>query len=231
MSLHTLIAGILLGISFCAPVGPVTIETLRRGLVGGFRPALALQLGSLIGDTTFCILAFLGLAPLITHNLVRIPLWVAGAGVLAYLGISALRDALAGFELDGGRTTDDGQDLLAPSSSVLRQPSALWGSFRTGAAMSLTNPMAILWWVSIGGAMLASGVADVTPTGTVAFILSFVLGCTLYAFFMAALMGVGRQFVRPTVFRMATALSGLALLVFGGQVGWQAFTTLAAFIR
>ena len=44
-------------------------------------------------------------------------------------------------------------------------------------------------------------------------------------------MGVGRQFVRPAVFRLATALSGLALLVFGGQVGWQAFTTLAAFIR
>ena len=231
MALHTLIAGILLGISFCAPVGPVTIETLRRGLAGGFRPALAIQLGSLIGDTTFCVLAFLGLAPLITHNAVRIPLWVAGAGVLAYLGVSALRDAAAGFEIDGGRTTDDRQDDSAPPSSVLGHPSALWAAFRTGAAMSLTNPMAVLWWVSIGGAMLASGVTDMTPAGTTAFIVSFVLGCTLYAFFMAALMGVGRQFVRPTVFRLATALSGLALLVFGGQVGWQAVTTLAAFIR
>ncbi|MCW5848535.1 MAG: LysE family transporter [Anaerolineae bacterium] len=220
MSLHTLIAGILLGISFCAPVGPVTIETLRRGLAGGFRPALALQLGSLIGDTTFCVLAFLGLAPLITHNLVRIPLWVGGAGVLAYLGISALRDALAGFDFKSVEYA-----ALGP------QPSALTSAFRTGAAMSLTNPMAILWWVSIGGAMLASGITDVTPAGTTAFIVSFVLGCTLYAFFMAALMGVGRQFVRPSVFRMATALSGLALLVFGGQIGWQALTTLVAFIR
>lgn len=232
MSLHTLIAGILLGISFCAPVGPVTIETLRRGLVGGFRPALAIQLGSLIGDTTFCVLAFLGLAPLITHNLVRIPLWVAGAGVLAYLGVSALRDAAAGVNLEGSMQKAEGNqgNELLPSASRLL-PSDLAGSFRTGAAMSLTNPMAILWWVSIGGAMLASGVADVTPTGTAAFIVSFVLGCTLYAFFMAALMGVGRQFVRPSVFRLATALSGLALLVFGGQVGWQALTTLAAFIR
>jgi len=223
VTLNTLFAGILLGISFCAPVGPVTIETLRRGLRGGFRPALALQLGSIIGDTTFCVLAFLGLAPLVTHDAIRIPLWVAGALVLVYLGIGAVRDAMQPQTL----TPTLSQREREPYSGGLDLP----GSFRTGAAMSLTNPMAILWWVSIGGAMLASGLTDVSPSGTAAFIGSFVVGCTLYAFFMAALLGFGRQFIRPTVFRVATAVSGLALLVFGWQVGWQAVTTLVAFIR
>lgn len=220
MTLNTLIAGILLGISFCAPIGPVTIETLRRGMRGGFRPALGLQLGSIIGDTTFCVLAFLGLAPLVTHNIVRIPLWVMGALVLAYLGLSAVRDAMGQMKLDTAVAAGDVVGGLG-----------MRGSFRTGAVMSLTNPMAILWWVSIGGAMLASGLTDLSPTGTAAFIASFVLGCTLYAFSMAGLVGFGRQFIRPTVFRVATALSGLALLFFGGQIGWQAVTTLAAFIR
>lgn len=217
MSLSTLIAGILLGISFCAPVGPVTIETLRRGMRGGFRPALGLQLGSIIGDTTFCVLAFLGLAPLVTHNLIRIPLWVAGALVLAYLGITAVRDSLGQMKLETAAA--DGVHL------------GLTRSFRTGAVMSLTNPMAILWWVSIGGAMLASGITDLSPTGTAAFIASFIVGCFLYAIFMASLVGFGRQFIRPTFFRVATAVSGLALLFFGGQIGWQAATTIAGFIR
>lgn len=217
MSLSTLIAGILLGISFCAPVGPVTIETLRRGMHGGFRPALGLQLGSIIGDTTFCVLAFLGLAPLVTHNLIRIPLWVAGALVLAYLGITAVRDSLGQMKLE-----------TAAADGVRLDMSR---SFRTGAVMSLTNPMAILWWVSIGGAMLASGITDLSPTGTAAFIASFIVGCFLYAIFMASLVGFGRQFIRPTFFRVATAVSGLALLFFGGQIGWQAATTIAGFIR
>ena len=217
MSLSTLIAGILLGISFCAPVGPVTIETLRRGMHGGFRPALGLQLGSIIGDTTFCVLAFLGLAPLVTHNLIRIPLWVAGALVLAYLGITAVRDSLGQMKLE-----------TAAADGVRLDMSR---SFRTGAVMSLTNPMAILWWVSIGGAMLASGITDLSPTGTAAFIASFIVGCFLYAIFMASLVGFGRQFIRPTFFRVATAVSGLALLFFGGQIGWQAATTFAGFIR
>jgi len=213
MTLQTLIAGVLLGISFCMPVGPVTIETVRRGLRGGFGPALALQLGSIIGDTTFCVLAFLGLAPLVTHVAVRVPLWLLGAAVLAYLGIGALRDARRGVDLN----------LAA----------ALTGkdSFRTGAVMSLTNPLAILWWLSIGGAMLASGITDLSPTGTAAFIASFIVGCFLYAIFMASLVGFGRQFIRPTFFRVATAVSGLALLFFGGQIGWQAATTIAGFIR
>lgn len=218
MSLSTLIAGILLGISFCAPVGPVTIETLRRGMRGGFRPALGLQLGSIIGDTTFCVLAFLGLAPLVTHNIIRIPLWVAGALVLAYLGLSAMRDALGQLQLEAASATGDVQ-------------LGMTRSFRTGAVMSLTNPMAVLWWVSIGGAMLASGITDLSPTGTAAFIGSFILGCFLYAIFMASLVGFGRQFIRPTFFRVATAVSGLALLFFGGQIGWQAVTTIAGFIR
>lgn len=208
MTLNTLIAGVLLGISFCMPVGPVTIETVRRGLRGGFRPALALQLGSIIGDTTFCILAFLGLAPLVTHAAIRVPLWLLGAAVLAYLGIGALRDARRGVTLQVAEALT-GKD-----------------SFRTGAVMSLTNPLAILWWVSIGGAMLASGITDTSPMGTASFVVSFVLGCTLYAFFMAALVGFGRQFVRPTLFRALTAVSGIALVLFGAQVGWQAATAI-----
>ncbi|MFN8498171.1 MAG: LysE family transporter [Anaerolineae bacterium] len=208
MTLHTLIAGVLLGISFCMPVGPVTIETVRRGLRGGFGPALALQLGSIIGDTTFCVLAFLGLAPLVTHAAIRVPLWLLGAAVLAYLGIGALRDARRGVTLQVAEALT-GKD-----------------SFRTGAVMSLTNPLAILWWVSIGGAMLASGITDTSPVGTASFVVSFVLGCTLYAFFMAALVGFGRQFVRPTLFRALTAVSGIALVLFGAQVGWQAATAI-----
>ena len=48
----TAIAGAIMAISLSAPPGSVTMETVRRGLRGGFRPALFVQLGSVIGDLT-----------------------------------------------------------------------------------------------------------------------------------------------------------------------------------
>ncbi|WP_215201023.1 LysE family transporter, partial [Escherichia coli] len=46
-------------------------ETLRRGLTGGFRPALLVQLGSLIGDAVWALLGLTGLALLLGYEQVR----------------------------------------------------------------------------------------------------------------------------------------------------------------
>jgi len=52
-------AAFLLGLVFNAAPGPVFAETVRRSLRGGFRPALAVQIGSLV---FYALLALLGLA-------------------------------------------------------------------------------------------------------------------------------------------------------------------------
>src|SRR5512134_3837873 len=61
------VSSFFLAIAFCAPPGVVTAETVRRGAARGFFPALFVQLGSLVGDTTWAILALTGLA-FIVHN-------------------------------------------------------------------------------------------------------------------------------------------------------------------
>ena len=45
-----------LGLAFCAPPGAVTAEAVRRGLSRGFRAALLLELGSLVGDAFWAAL-------------------------------------------------------------------------------------------------------------------------------------------------------------------------------
>src|ERR1700693_3647044 len=94
--LTTALAGALIAISLSAPPGPVTMETVRRGLGGGFRPALFVQLGSVIGDLTWCGAALLGLAPLVQIGWVRSGLSVAGVALLLYLGVTGLRGNLMG---------------------------------------------------------------------------------------------------------------------------------------
>jgi threonine/homoserine/homoserine lactone efflux protein len=43
----------LMGLAYVAPPGPVNLETVRRGVAGGFRAGLVLQLGAVLGDLLY----------------------------------------------------------------------------------------------------------------------------------------------------------------------------------
>lgn len=48
--------GIVLSVGQCLAVGPVSTEVLRRGLRGGFRAALAVEIGSCLGAGVWVML-------------------------------------------------------------------------------------------------------------------------------------------------------------------------------
>ena len=196
--LLTALTGALMAISFSAPPGPVALETLRRGLRGGFRPALQVQLGSIIGDVTWCALALLGLAPLVQVAWVRVLLSVAGVAVLVYLGAAGIREALTS----------------RPAATEAKAAPA-HGAFRSGLAISMANPMAVGYWLSVGGALVAAGVAGATAGQTASFISGFIGGTLAWAFVMALAVRWGRVLMTPRVFRWVNLGCSAALLVFG----------------
>jgi chemosensory pili system protein ChpE len=192
-------AGLIMAISMCAPPGPVAMETVRRGLRGGFRPALNVQLGSIIGDVTWCGLALVGLAPLVQIGWVRVLLAVGGVGVLLYLGAVGVRDAFAARQALGAE----------------KSPHEHRGAFRSGLAISMANPTAIGYWLSVGGALIATGVAGNTPAQLAVFISGFILGTVAWAFLMAGAVRWGANILSPLAFRGLTLASSAALVIFG----------------
>ncbi|MEP6896740.1 MAG: LysE family transporter, partial [Chloroflexota bacterium] len=90
----------ILAIAFCAPPGVITAETVRRGAARGFIPALFVQFGSLVGDTTWAIIALTGLAFLVQNNIAKIILSVIGILLMLKLAWDAIRDARHTHELD-----------------------------------------------------------------------------------------------------------------------------------
>ena len=86
-----IIEGMLLGIAYVLPPGPVTTETVRRSLHGGMSAALAVQLGAIGGDLIYAILVMAGVGTILTHTAVRSGIDVLGAALLLYLGVSALQ--------------------------------------------------------------------------------------------------------------------------------------------
>src|SRR5512136_2146026 len=160
--LATMLTGAMIAISFSAPPGPVTMETIRRGLRGGFSPALNVQLGSIIGDFMWFMIALIGLGQLAQIAVIRGALAIIGVGLLLYLGFCGIRDAFQAARLDQGGAIDTKQ-----------------GAFRSGMAISIANPMAVGYWLSIGGTLVATGVAGQSGGQTVSFVFGFVAGTFL----------------------------------------------------
>ena len=196
--LATLLSGALIAISFSAPPGPVTMETIRRGLRGGFGPALRVQLGSIIGDVTWCSLALLGLAPLVQIVWVRAVLAVAGVGLLLTLGALGIRDA-----------------FRAPIVQSTEASGPRRGAFRSGMAISMANPMAVGYWLSVGGALVAAGVVGANGAQTASFITGFVGGTFAWALVMAFAVRWSKRIVTPAIFRAVTFTCGAILIFFG----------------
>ena len=194
----TALTGAMIAISFSAPPGPVTMETIRRGVPGGFSPALKVQLGSIIGDFMWFMIALIGLGQLAQISVIRNVLAIAGVGLLLYLGFCGIRDAFQAARLNQGGTID-----------------AQKGAFRSGMAISIANPMAVGYWLSIGGTLVATGVAGQSGGQTASFVFGFVAGTFLWAFIMALAVRFGKQILSPNLFRAINFGCGVALMIFG----------------
>jgi chemosensory pili system protein ChpE/L-lysine exporter family protein LysE/ArgO len=79
-----LFAAFLLGLVFNATPGAVS-ETVRRGATGGFKAALAVQIGSLVGDATWAVLGLMGVGLLLQVDALKWPVGLFGAAYLIWL--------------------------------------------------------------------------------------------------------------------------------------------------
>ncbi len=205
MSLEMLLYGALMGIAFAAPPGVVTTETLRRGLRGGFRQALSVQLGSLIGDAGYASIALAGIAAFLQSPLAQMIAGGVGALFLIYLSWQSLRSA--------------GNDRGA-----MERPGRLREAFLSGMMLSLTNPWAIAFWISLGGSFVALGLARAADLPWL--FVSFMGGAVAWALVLAGLIDRGRRFLSPSLFRAISIACGLLLAVFGLSTGVRVLSML-----
>ena len=68
------IQAFILGLLFNAAPCVVFTETIKRGINGGFFPALYVQIGSLAGDALWAILGLLGIGILLNIDILKFPL-------------------------------------------------------------------------------------------------------------------------------------------------------------
>jgi chemosensory pili system protein ChpE len=194
------------GLVFNAAPGAVFTESLRRGVRGGFRPAFAVQVGSLVGDAVWAILGLAGVGALFTIPELRIPITIVGCGVLVWLGAQGMRAALA----PTNQANDDAGTSRAGRSALM-----------TGAAMSLGNPWNVVYWSGTAGAVGAVLGGNAPTAALMVFFVGFMVSSLLWCVVAAGGIALLRRALPPVAIRVIEGLCGLVLVVFAAFLGWS----------
>ena len=117
-----MLTGIALGVAYCAVPGAVSTECMRRGLSGGFRPAIMFQSRALIGDMVSAILGLTGAACILQFDALVILLGLVGAGFLFSLARNSFWSVWSpGPDGDEGMT-QQGRPLIVGATLSLANP-------------------------------------------------------------------------------------------------------------
>lgn len=198
--MRTYWAGFLLALSLCMDLGLVNIVTLRVSLARNGTAAFLLGLGSVVGDLIYFAAVTAGATALLASREVRLGLWIGGTIALLLLAGRAIRDVLHPHMpiMD--------QEVPSAKRSVMRL-------FFTGLGLALASPSAILWFVAVGGSVIASyGV----PAGDNRRVLAiFAAGFASAGIVWAAAFSYGAAALKKILgWRMLKVLSFASALLF-----------------
>jgi threonine/homoserine/homoserine lactone efflux protein len=208
--IHVLSAGFLMGLAAAAPMGPVNMLAIRRGVIGGWRHTLACGIGSVTGDLILFSLVLLGghyLFSDLSDPTLQTVLAAFGVIVLLPLGIyflvRAVKDPLRAFASARKRWNE---------TTV---PEHLVAEVADATALTILNPLTIIYWVGVTSNWLpfAHSVLGSSATGW-----GIVMVTAGLASWFAALVVVVRFIpsrIGPIFFRLVNGVLGLILLGFG----------------
>ncbi len=198
----------MLALSLCLDLGIVNVAILRTALQQDGHVAFALGLGSAIGDMVYFTMAVLGAATLASWQPFRFCLWIFGSVTLLWLAWKMVRAVLhpKAFDLSG-------------SASRMSYRAAL----TAGIGLALVSPTSVLWFVAVGGSVIASSAGR----GKLwAFACGFGAGGLLFSTALAYGAAALRHIAGTTLVRMISLASALLFLYFAARVflsGWKEF--------
>ena len=167
------VQGLGFGLILQISVGPVCIAVLHKGIAQGFRHAFAMAWGAALVDALYIFLSVAGISALLQFESARVVIGLVGALLLLIFGLRYLR-APAGTARAQHR-----------SESPLR-------SLAYGVVLTLTNPLTILFWAGVLGAMMSTRTFD--QTGGMVY---FAIGCVTATLLFLTAVALAGHFLEP----------------------------------
>jgi threonine/homoserine/homoserine lactone efflux protein len=196
--------GLLFGMILQVSVGPVCIAVLHKGITQGFHHAFAMVWGVALVDAAYIVLSVAGLSALLQIESVRYVIGLGGALLLIYFGIRYFR---------------------APplTEAEERVDESLFKSFSFGAGLTLTNPLTILFWAGVLGAMMSTR-TFASPSGVVLFSVGCVVATVVFLTAVALAGHLLERVLTPRLSLWLNRLVGLFLIGFAVKLIYDLLT-------
>ncbi len=180
------------------PLLTITIsETAKRGNSAG--PLLII--GHSILELVLVIILLLGLAPMITNDMVVTVIGLAGGSIMLGMAVSMFR-SLPSLTINWNTREQATGNLIV-----------------TGAVMSLANPYWTIWWATIGlGYILHSREAGLP--GVLLFFVGHILADFVWYSIISVSVGKGRHLLNDTVYRVIIGICAVFLVFFAFFLGF-----------
>ncbi|WP_366295516.1 LysE family transporter [Paenibacillus sp. AN1007] len=206
---------ILIGLAIAMPVGAITVEMTKQGLRNGFLHGWAVGLGGMTLDTVLILAMYFGFASILSIPLVQIPLWLAGAGFLAYLGYDSIRNS------DLNLATTDGKAAHAPSS--------FWRTYRNGLLVAI-SPGNLMFWVSVFGVVLSDSYQSAGKLSFIIAAVGILCGILLHDLGLLTIVSITRKMMSAKMVQLVSSLAGVLLIGFSFYFLYKFMTALWQYI-
>ncbi|MFD0905577.1 LysE family translocator [Actinomadura sediminis] len=190
--------------------GPSTVVIMRASMLSGRRAGLAAVLGNETGVLAWGLAAAAGLTALLAASrLAYDGLRVAGAAVLVWFGVRALRQARRRIAVP----LDTGADAPGTAPGAPRGGTR-WGDYRNGLITNAANPKAGVFAVSFLPQFVPAGWS--VPAALVLLsVLWALIDLAWYTVIVWLVASARRLLARPAVRRSLDRLSGVVLIGLG----------------
>lgn len=183
------ISNVILGISLALPLGPITLEILRRGLLINLKESLMTATGSFSAELTYFTLIYLGLSKFSESFVVKYVFGFLGVGFLFYLGYENLNDYFSKSK--------------KASAKIMKR-----NGFLSGYLITFLNPSNFFMWVGIIGASFVNSSGLFASSGILVGILPSL-------FFYAGLSALGTKMINKKRLSYISLIAGTFLIFYG----------------
>jgi threonine/homoserine/homoserine lactone efflux protein len=199
LSLGTIFIGaFVVGLSGAMTPGPVLTVAISETLKRGFRAGPLIVLGHAILEIILLALIGLGLGPFFEHPVVTTFFLSVGGLVLLAMGAHMI--------FKNKQITEEALTAKGTTSP--------YGPVLAGIVLSISNPVWIIWWVTIGMGFVSQAL-QFGIIGLLCFYLGHILSDLAWYSFVSFSVSAGRRFCAPQIYRSIFVLCGTALVGLG----------------
>jgi len=194
--LQMFILAFALGLTGALAPGPTLVATINASVAGGWTMGPKVTLGHMLSELVLVLVIVAGLATAALQYTTAIA--VIGGVALIVFGI---------LTISGSRTASL-SGIGSSTATVTANP------YLAGFFTSIANPYFWIWWLTVGGAMVLTGLA-----GGIILACVFMAGhwCADLGWFTVVSTGIskGKTLLSDTTYRWIMVACGAFLIIFG----------------